>query len=265
MRSRASRKRLETIRDFANRTEVRDNFAVRSSDRLMDPAQLVRMYAPAVLALCRAMVRDPQLAEDLAQDTFAHAFAALASYRGDASPRTWLLKIARNRCLDHLDHVRRAPWGRDPDPEPDDHVMDQPAPYDLLANHDDAARAIAVLAESERALVVLHYGHGVGYPELADSFGIAQGAVRMRMSRALAKMREALHAVDDLAMEESSAAPELSRDEVRSPAADDFETLDEYDFDDTTPTPATAPVVFPALYAEPSPQLWANLDALARG
>ncbi|MBA3501278.1 MAG: sigma-70 family RNA polymerase sigma factor [Myxococcota bacterium] len=223
----------------------------------MDPAQLVRMYAADVFALCRAMVRDTALAEDLAQDTFARAFAALDGYRGEASPRTWLLKIARNRCLDHLDRAKRAPWGRDPDPEPDDHVMDQPAPYDLLANRDDAERAMNVLAETERALVVLHYGHGVGYPELADSFGLAQGAVRMRMSRALAKMRAALVAdMDDLAVESSAAL-----DECEAGAA----AYERAPVRRSTRARAESEVPrFPAIFDAPPPSLLAKLDALVR-
>lgn len=225
----------------------------------MDPAQLVRMYAADVFALCRAMVRDAQLAEDLAQDTFARAFAAAAGFRGEASPRTWLLKIARNRCLDHLDRQRRAPWGRDPDPEPDEHVLEQPAPYDLIANRDDAERALVVLAETERALVVLHYGHGVGYPELAESFGIGQGAVRMRMSRALAKMREAL-AVD--AFEEAALDAECSTSRA---ALDDLADLDAFETLDLDDTGAAAPELITALYDAPSPRLWARLDALVRG
>ena len=228
----------------------------------MDPAQLVRMYAADVFALCRAMVRQTQVAEDLAQDTFAKAFAALDGYRAEASPRTWLLKIARNACLDHLARAKRAPWGPDPDPEPDNHVMQQPAPYDLLANRDDAERAMAVLAETERALVVLHYGHGVGYPELAGSFGLAQGAVRMRMSRALAKMRGALAVA-----EEAEAAMDLdaarSAPASRSAAYDDLESLDEGEagfFDEVEP----APRLFPAIFEAPPPRLLARLDALLR-
>jgi RNA polymerase sigma-70 factor, ECF subfamily len=234
----------------------------------MDPAQLVRMHAPAVYALCRAMVGDHVLAEDLAQDTFVRALAGIDGYRGEASPRTWLLAIARNRCLDHIAHARRAPWGTDPDPEPDDHVMDQPAPYDLLANRDDAQRAVAVLAETERALVVLHYGHGVGYPELADSFGIAQGAVRMRVSRALAKMRVALAAHRFDALEQgidASAFDDLATDASRMLELDE----DTLDFEAEQPTPQRAaavdiPVLFPALYEEPSDRLWARLEALVR-
>src|SRR6186713_3237593 len=83
---------------------------IARGDRKHAASLLVRDHAPAVFALCRAMVRDPRLAEDLSQDAFARAFGALDGFRGEASPRTWLLKIARNRCLDHLDRERRAPW-----------------------------------------------------------------------------------------------------------------------------------------------------------
>jgi len=200
-------------------------------DRRTAAALLVRHFAPAVFALCRAMVRDTQLAEDLSQDAFARAFGALDSFRAEASPRTWLLKIARNRCLDHLARSKRAPWGREPDSEPDDHADDQALPIELLARREDAERAMAVLGESERALVVLHFGHGVGYPELADSFGIGQGALRMRVSRALARMRDVLR--DD---EERATGRFAALDAEASGAfseADDFaEASDDLDFDE---------------------------------
>jgi RNA polymerase sigma-70 factor (ECF subfamily) len=156
---------------------------------------LVRDHAAAVFALCRAIVRDPRLAEDLSQDAFTQAFGALGRFRGDASPRTWLLRIARNRCLDHLDRARRAPWAGS-DTQPDHHAADLPAPYDVLSVREDTELAMSALGETERALVVLHFGHGMPYRELAESFGLREGAVRMRMSRALARMR-AMFADDD--------------------------------------------------------------------
>ncbi len=191
---------------------------IARGDRKRAASLLVRDHAPAVFALCRAMVRDPRLAEDLSQDAFARAFGALDGFRGEASPRTWLLKIARNRCLDHLDRARRAPWAGGIDPEPDDHAADEPPPYDLLSRREDAERAMAALGESERALVVLHFGHGVGYPELADSFGLRAGTVRMRISRALARMRAALAYEAELDLER--AAPTAAAGLRRAPHAE---------------------------------------------
>src|SRR6185295_11719533 len=108
----------------------------------MAASMLIRQHAPAVFALCRAMVRDTPLAEDLSQDVFARAFGALEGFRGEASPRTWLLKIARNRCLDHLARARRDPARRDDDLDLDGYASDAPPPYDLLSRREDAAHAI---------------------------------------------------------------------------------------------------------------------------
>jgi len=159
---------------------------------------LVLHHADVVHATCKALVRDGTLAEDLSQEAFARAIAALPSFRGEAQSRTWLLSIARNLCFDHL---RRQKGPIDERAELDVEVQpsEAPPPFELLARRTDLERGLAVLGETERALVVLHHAHGVGYPELAGSFGIAEGALRMRMSRALAKVRAALEAPPVLA------------------------------------------------------------------
>ena len=156
---------------------------------------LVETMATDVLAFCRAMVRDRATAEDLAQDTFQRAFASLERFRGEASVRTWVLAIARNRCLDHLRRSGRSPYALDDDGASDQRAVD-PAPLapDLLARRASVEQALASLDETARALIVLRFRHGLGYPELAEAFGVKQGTVRMRVSRALATMRAALEA-----------------------------------------------------------------------
>jgi RNA polymerase sigma-70 factor (ECF subfamily) len=162
-------------------------------------AWLVNHFADEVLGLCLAMVRDQSAAEDLAQDAFGRAFVGLAGYRGEASPRTWLLKIARNRCIDHLRTRERKPWddpgvdAGEPELQPDD----APLPSDLLLYRDDVEDALAKLGAIERALVVLRFRNGLDYAELATAFGLGEGAVRMRLSRALARMRRFLEAKHD--------------------------------------------------------------------
>ncbi len=156
---------------------------------------LVDRHARDVIGLCRAMVRPRDTADDLAQDTFSAAFAALKGFRRDASARTWLLSIARNRCIDHLRRERRAPFDDwDSDAGADDHAHPGPLPPEVLLTRDDVSAALGRLGESERALVVLRFRHGLDYPELAEVFGVRQGTVRMRLSRALAAMRQELEA-----------------------------------------------------------------------
>lgn len=261
---------------------------IAQGDRKRAASLLVRDHAPAVFALCRSMVRDARLAEDLSQDAFARAFGALEGFRGEASPRTWLLRIARNRCLDHLDHARRAPWIGGGDAEPDDHPADEPPPHDLLARREDAERAMAALGESERALVVLHFGHGAAYAELADAFGLREGTVRMRISRALARMRAALAAdleslvrsgafddtqVDAAETLRSRRYPdldvELAEDEDEAQAST-IRPTPPLDLDDTSVAPvrrsaaaALPPTTFGALRDDLPPALRGRLDALA--
>lgn len=162
---------------------------------------LVQRHARDVLGLCGAMVRDPATAEDLTQDVFGKAFTALGQYRREASSRTWLLAIARNRCIDHLRALRRDPWrGAPPDDasaDPDRVPDAAPLPAELLTSRAQVEAALDELVEGERALVVLRYRHGLDYRELAHVFGIRPGTLRMRLSRALSRMRAALERASD--------------------------------------------------------------------
>lgn len=232
---------------------------IARGERKRAASLLVRDHAAAVFALCRAIVRDPRLAEDLSQDTFTQAFGALARYRGDASPRTWLLRIARNRCLDHLDRARRAPFAAS-DAQPDHCAADAPAPYDLISVRQDTELAMSVLGDTDRALVVLHFGHGVPYRELAESFGMRDGAVRMRVSRALARMREVLADDDEFAAEVTQpfiALPEVGLDRARR-LAEGSVTRPLPDPDADQPPALT----FLALPDDVPPELQSRLDAL---
>jgi RNA polymerase sigma-70 factor (ECF subfamily) len=172
-------------------------------------AWLVYRFSDEVFGLCAAMVRDRSAAEDLAQDVFGQAFASLGRLRGEASARTWILTIARNHCIDHLRALDRDPWrGADPDGEPDAQPVDAPLPADLLADRAAVEDALAALAEGERALVMLRFRHGLEYAELAAALGLREGAVRVSLSRALAKMRQQLLA---------TAAPAASTTRARTP------------------------------------------------
>jgi RNA polymerase sigma-70 factor (ECF subfamily) len=169
-------------------------------------AWLVRQHVNDVLGLCVAMVRDRALAEDLAQDAFSRAFAGLSGYRADASASTWLLAVARNRCLDHLRQARRDPWaGASLDEEASEVPDDAPLPPEQILRRADVGAALSALSEGERALVVLRYKSELEYAELAEAFGLQEGTVRMRLSRALGRMRAALAARDGDALPRAMA------------------------------------------------------------
>ncbi|HJL01824.1 MAG TPA: sigma-70 family RNA polymerase sigma factor [Polyangiaceae bacterium LLY-WYZ-15_(1-7)] len=193
--------------------------ALREGDVRAAAEGLVRRYADEVHALCRAMVRDATAAEDLAQDVFGRAFAALPAFRAEASLRTWILRIARNRCVDHLRARQREPWGPGAEEEPDAQPAAEPSVAQLLVHREQLRAGLDALSEGERALVVLRFGHELGYPELADAFGLKEGAVRMRVSRAVAKMRAVLETPGAGAMRSRSAGAPPAPAAPRRPSA----------------------------------------------
>ena len=174
--------------------------------------------------MCRALVRDEARAEELAQDVFVRAFGALDGFRGEASSRTWILASARNRCMDAL---RRGQLD-EPDEDVEHTGDDAPLPPELCENRAEVLRALHVLPEISRALVVLKYVHGFGYAELAETFGIKAGTARMRVSRALAQMRAELQPEPALA----SLSLDLDLEEA---------CLDEMPAESAAPMPAAAP------------------------
>ena len=70
-------------------------------------AAFVRATEGYVRALCRAFGSGADDVDDLAQDVYVRAFTALARFRGEASVRTWLARIARNTCADAVRRQQR--------------------------------------------------------------------------------------------------------------------------------------------------------------
>jgi RNA polymerase sigma-70 factor (ECF subfamily) len=193
---------------------------IRAGDLRRAAASLVVSHGSDVLATCIAMVRDRAVAEDLTQDVFSDAFRSLATFRGDSSPRTWLLSIARNRCVDYLRARKRDPWGGALDessPDPDEHADEASFGSEWFADRSVVLRALDTLAEGERALIVLRFKNGLEYDELAQVFRLREGTVRMRVSRALARMRHVLERDAQALMETTLGAPAPSASLPRAP------------------------------------------------
>ena len=71
--------------------------------------ELYSKYGGAVYGRCQYLLRDATAAEDAMQDVFARALQSETGFRGEASPLTWLLKIATHHCL-NVQRANRAPW-----------------------------------------------------------------------------------------------------------------------------------------------------------
>jgi RNA polymerase sigma factor (sigma-70 family) len=154
-------------------------------------ALFVRRFQARVYGLALTMLRDPSLAEDVAQDTFLRAWRHAATYdarRGQVA--TWLLTIARNAALDRARLRSAVPV----DPDVIAAELDRGQREDGLGAGDriDLRSAVAALpADQRRALVLAMYG-GRSAREIAELDGIALGTVKTRIRAAMTKLRATL-------------------------------------------------------------------------
>jgi RNA polymerase sigma-70 factor (ECF subfamily) len=146
-------------------------------------ARLVRATQADVARACTALV-DRAAAEDLVQETYLRAYAALPGFRADASVRTWLLGIARHVCIDELRRrSRRRAFFRSLPPTSEALTPTAATDLELL---------LAALANDRREAFVLTQLVGLSYVEAAAVCDCAVGTIRSRVARARADLLEAL-------------------------------------------------------------------------
>lgn len=166
--------------------------------------ELLRRFERPVFSLVARMVRDPALAEDLAQEAFIKAFRHLDTYDHSRRFSSWLFKIAHNTTLDHL---RRRGLDTVPLEKPAAEeggglasVLTDPesrSPEALAQRGDLAAalsRAVGELRPDYREVVVLRYQEGLSYQEIADVADLPLGTVKTHIHRARKELVEALAA-----------------------------------------------------------------------
>jgi RNA polymerase sigma-70 factor (ECF subfamily) len=154
-------------------------------------AVFVRRFQSRVYGLALTMLRDPGLAEDVAQDTFIRAWRYAGTYdarRGQVA--TWLLTIARNAALDRVRLRSATPM--DPDvvaAELDRELPDEGAGVAERARVRDAVAALP--ADQRRALVLAMYA-GRTALEISELDGVPLGTVKTRIRAAMTKLRATL-------------------------------------------------------------------------
>ena len=75
--------------------------------RAIDPGQWVDQHGDALFRYALSRLRDRPAAEDLVQETFLAALKAKERFRGDSTPRTWLVGVLRHKIVDHYRRVER--------------------------------------------------------------------------------------------------------------------------------------------------------------
>jgi RNA polymerase sigma-70 factor (ECF subfamily) len=154
---------------------------------------LICKYQDRVYNLCHYMVRDPQDAQDAAQDVFLKAYRHLKDFRPGASLYTWLYRIAVNTCLDYKRKSRRKAFRSEPLSE--DLPSGERSPHQLYESRKIAESiqlALQKLPEKLRAAIVLREIEELSYEEIAEVLHTSVGTVKSRISRAREQLRHLL-------------------------------------------------------------------------
>jgi RNA polymerase sigma-70 factor (ECF subfamily) len=147
------------------------------------------------------LLKDQDIADTLTQECFLRAYEKRASFRGECSVCTWLLRIAVNLVRDHaknrrasfwrkligLDGMTSTGWQEPPatDPSPE---------RTLLARErlKEVWHALESLSPQQREIFLLRFGEEMSLAEIAEVLAIQVGTVKAHLSRATSKLRELL-------------------------------------------------------------------------
>ena len=152
-------------------------------------AELVDRYKNAVYHHCFAIVRNEDVAEDIAQEAFISAYYNIHKYNPTYRLATWLFKIATNKALNYLKRAAR-------EVAADDETIARIAGTSS-GPHIDAERvelrdAVDRLRPRYRVAISLYYWQGLSYQEIAAVMGAPLGSVKVWMARAKAALRKEL-------------------------------------------------------------------------
>lgn len=166
---------------------------VDSHERGAKLEELAAEVGPMAFGIAFGMLGDRASAEDALQDAYLQAYRGLSDFRGDASLRTWFVKIVVNSCKRHRVVWRR--WTRASSQlalmSPDDVKLS----WDEIS--DPALRqrlraAVAKLPHRQRTAFVLRYIEDLGIRETAEIMGCAPGTVKATIHKAVVKLRREL-------------------------------------------------------------------------
>ncbi len=190
--------------DLAGRSD-QDIVALARAGEEAAYRELIRRYERPLFSLLYRMVRDRELAEDLAQETFVKALNAIESYRPEYKFSSWIFKIANNAAIDHLRRreldtlsLEGSPHAETPEAVEATALQigdRQESPLDEVEARElggQIEQAIARLRPEYRSCILLRHVEGRAYEEIAEILNLPLGTVKTYIHRARNELRQAL-------------------------------------------------------------------------
>jgi len=163
--------------------------------------QLLNRHKRLAYQLAVGIVKNPTLADDLVQESFIKAFAALHRYNPQYAFTTWLCKIVTNHCLDHLRRKKIQAYSLDEPIESRSGTIKREIPdwsrnpeWLLLRKQRTLSidQAIDSLPARYRRVIVLRHKEDRSYEDIADILNIPLGTVKAQIFRARELLKKKL-------------------------------------------------------------------------
>lgn len=145
-------------------------------------------YADKVYRKCLSFVKDQAKAEDFTHDIFLKLIVRVGSFKENSKFSTWLFSITYNYCMDQLRTTKK--MAEDELTESIDVIDDSD---DIQEMEMDAKRLREVLdgiSPEERTILLMKYQDDFSIKDIADTFGLTESAVKMRLKRTREKLRK---------------------------------------------------------------------------
>jgi RNA polymerase sigma-70 factor (ECF subfamily) len=187
--------------DFLEPCDAQVHSALATGDVEQAFEILLQGYQGVVVQFCTTLLADAADGEDVAQEVFVAVWRGLPRYKREALLRTWIFRIARNRCRKHWDWRRRQEIqrtgtagtpGPEPSPSPEDTYQDQvDAMYAQQQLH-RLERSLPQLPDHDRLLLMMYYYEELTFRAMARRLWKPEATVRRRVHAAQQRLRALL-------------------------------------------------------------------------
>ena len=158
-------------------------------------AELVTRYEGVAARTAYVITGNEEDAEEVAQEAFVKAFYALDRFRPDAPFRPWLLRIVANEAINRRKAARRhatVDLSVVEDRASPDTALSPEAAALAAERRDRVLAALRSLRDEDRLVIAYRYFLELSEAEMADALAVARGTVKSRLSRAIARLRDAM-------------------------------------------------------------------------
>ena len=182
----------------------------RLGARMNDLHQLIVNEIPRLRRYARFLLRNPQAADDLVQDTLVRAVAAVDSWQPDSNMRAWLFTIMKNVMRNDFRRAKNA------DIHVGEEIENHPATavegnQEARVALSDLQRALDQLPAEFKQVVLLCAVEGFQYEEVAAILNVPVGTVRSRLSRGRAALRASMAGTRSVGGVETPPEPQTEK------------------------------------------------------